>query len=521
MVEYDKYELKYRSLFNKMTNGFIYCKLEFDEGGKANDYTFIEVNKAFEEMSGLTKGELINKKASKIFSRQCPFVETFSDIALNNNEVSSEKYFPEPFEKWFSIQAYSLEKGYFAVIFEDITSRKKDEAEKQKLLYALEQSPSVVTITNTEGNLEYVNPKFCEITGYSKDEVIGNNPRVLKSGTQDDQFYKELWETIAAGKIWRGDFSNKRKNGEIYWERASISSIKDEYDKITNYIKVAEDITERKEIEEKLRESEKNYKILFNNTNDALFVYQPSKFKNNFFIEVNNSACNMLGYKRDELLKLNPLAIEKEKDDVKFLMVINSLFEKKQLMYEKELKTKNNENIYTEINATMFDFKKRPTILFAVRDITKRKKAELKLKKTMDELKRSYEELNQFTSIVSHDLKSPLAVIISYLGIIMKKYISDTDKKGLEMTNTVARRARRMADMIDELLSYARLDTKSENFQNLPAEKVLNYALENIELEIKKSNAIITYDKLPIIYGGKASIVKCFSKLDFQCYKIL
>ncbi|MCK5153440.1 MAG: PAS domain S-box protein [Spirochaetales bacterium] len=122
---------------------------------------------------------------------------------------------------------------------------------------AIEQSPSIVVITDLQGNIEYVNPKFTEQTGYEKDEVIGRNPRILKSGHFHDNIYKEMWKTISTGGEWRGEFHNKKKNGNFYWESASISSIKDSSGKVKHYLAVKEDITERKKIEDILKKSEK------------------------------------------------------------------------------------------------------------------------------------------------------------------------------------------------------------------------------------------------------------------------
>ena len=138
----------------------------------------------------------------------------------------------------------------YALFSSNITKRKRAEDEIQKLSTAVHQSPSVIAITNIKGNLEYVNPKFTELTGYTLDEAKGLNPRVLKSGEQPDEMYKELWQTISSSKEWHGEFHNKKKNGELFWESASVSPIFDKKGKITNYIKVAEDISERKRIEE-------------------------------------------------------------------------------------------------------------------------------------------------------------------------------------------------------------------------------------------------------------------------------
>jgi len=142
--------------------------------------------------------------------------------------------------------------------FNDITERKK---EIEKLLYltlAVEQSPAVVVITDTKGNIQYVNPRFQSITGYTLDEMMGKNPRTLKSGELPGVIYKSLWNAISAGKTWQGEFHNKKKNGEFFWETALISPIVDASGVTIGFLKVAEDITARKEAETRLEKAMKD-----------------------------------------------------------------------------------------------------------------------------------------------------------------------------------------------------------------------------------------------------------------------
>lgn len=122
----------------------------------------------------------------------------------------------------------------------------------QRLQAACEQSPASIVITDAKGNIEYVNPKFEQVTGYSAAEVMGKNPRVLKAGDMTAEGYQQLWETISAGKEWHGEFHNRSKTGELFWEWASISPIKNDAGEITHYVAVKEDITERKKSEEAL-----------------------------------------------------------------------------------------------------------------------------------------------------------------------------------------------------------------------------------------------------------------------------
>ncbi len=131
-------------------------------------------------------------------------------------------------------------------IGEDITRRWKAESELRVLLRALEQSPTSIVITDTSGIIRYVNPRFEQTSGYGAEELIGKRPSVIKSGKMDPEVYAQLWNHISQGGEWRGELLNRRKNGELYWEAASISGIVDEQGIVTNYVGVKEDITDRK-----------------------------------------------------------------------------------------------------------------------------------------------------------------------------------------------------------------------------------------------------------------------------------
>lgn len=144
-----------------------------------------------------------------------------------------------------------------ALYAREITEQKKMQAELSKLYQAIQQSPTSVVITDRDGSIQYVNPKFTDVTGYTEAEAIGRNPRILKSGLTPPERYAELWNTITSGGVWRGELRNKKKNGELFWELASIAPVKDEDGQIINFVAVKEDITERKEIEEQLRQSQK------------------------------------------------------------------------------------------------------------------------------------------------------------------------------------------------------------------------------------------------------------------------
>jgi PAS domain S-box-containing protein len=157
---------------------------------------------------------------------------------------------------WNNTLSYNTEGEVIGVtgIGEDITEKRHAEEELHKLFQAVEQSPSIVMITNPMGEIEYVNPKFTEVTGYPAAEVMGQNPSVLKSGETSSDEYHSLWDAISDGGEWRGEFHNRRKNGELYWESAAISAIHNAAGEITHYLAVKEDITERKRLEAEVAE---------------------------------------------------------------------------------------------------------------------------------------------------------------------------------------------------------------------------------------------------------------------------
>jgi len=139
----------------------------------------------------------------------------------------------------------------------DITERKHAEENLRKLNQAIEQSPVSIVITDTTGKIEFVNQKFSEVSGYSRDEAMGENPRIFKTGHTSAAEYNALWQTISAGGIWSGEFQNRKKNDELFWEHVTIAPVRDAQERITHYVAVKEDVTERKRLEERLHQAQK------------------------------------------------------------------------------------------------------------------------------------------------------------------------------------------------------------------------------------------------------------------------
>jgi PAS domain S-box-containing protein len=151
---------------------------------------------------------------------------------------------------------------------QDVTDFVTLEAERRRLARAVDQSPVTVVITDLTGAIDYANPQFTRSTGYTLEEVRGQNPRVLKSGAQPPEVYQQLWATISAGREWRGELCNRRKDGSLFWEEATISPVLDDKGQPTHYLAIKEDITEQRATLEKLREQA----MLLEVTRDAIIV---------------------------------------------------------------------------------------------------------------------------------------------------------------------------------------------------------------------------------------------------------
>ena len=248
--ELQKSEEKYRLLFANNPQPMWIYDLE--------TLAFLEVNQAAIAHYGYTREEFLSMTLKDI--------RPLNDITTLLEDIKNTHLTLNPAGEWRHLkkngEIINVEITSHSVLFNnrkarhvlinDITTRKFFETELLKLSRAIEQSPVSIIVTDLEGNIAYANPKALSITGYSKEELIGENPRILNSGEKSKSEYKKLWETISSGKEWFGEFHNKKKNGELYWESASISPIFNNRHEIINYVAVKEDITERKRIENDL-----------------------------------------------------------------------------------------------------------------------------------------------------------------------------------------------------------------------------------------------------------------------------
>ncbi len=252
-------ELKFRKLFNSILYGYAIHEIILDpDTNEPVDYRFLAINQAFDDhtnieaITGLTIKDLIGKTVREVIPDiEDYWIKEYGKVALSGKPLEFEAP-ADALGKYYHVSAFQNQPGQFAVMFSDITERRHAEEELRKHSQAVEQIGSAIVITDLEGNIEFINPSFTRATGYTREEALGKNPRILKSGQHSPEFYKEMWSKIKDGFTWQGEIINKKKNGELYWENATISPIKSLSGDTTHYVAVKDEISDRKLMQEEL-----------------------------------------------------------------------------------------------------------------------------------------------------------------------------------------------------------------------------------------------------------------------------
>ena len=252
-------ETRYRLVADHAGDGIVV----FDSRGKV-----LSINPAAERMTGVPADRFISGEiqweAGICDEDREPFVRNLEKALRSTNaEMVSYQYVDTQKQVHYLEQISSPmrdESGHcvgVVAVVRDITARKQAEMELSRLAMAVEHAAESILITDSEGTLLYVNPAFEQMTGYTREEVIGNNPRLLKSGKHERPFYQELWDTLQQGKSWAGHIINKKKDGTLYEEDGTISPVKDASGRITNFVAVKRDVTREVQIESRLRQGQK------------------------------------------------------------------------------------------------------------------------------------------------------------------------------------------------------------------------------------------------------------------------
>jgi len=334
---------------------------------------------------------------------------------------------------------------------EDITERTIAETQLSKLSLAVEQSPTSIFITDVHGNIEYANPKFSQVTGYSLEEILGKNPRILKSGEMPDNEYKRLWETIMAGKEWRGEFHNKKKNGDLFWESASISPVKNADSVITNIVAVKEDITERKQAEETKREDNLMLELAMNAAEMAWWkMHIPTGS-----ISFERRKAEMLGFPPEQFHHYKDfMALIHPDDYEKTMNAMRQHFDGTKDKYEAEYRIMTKSGEYKWFYDVGRIMRKDPngkplSVAGLVINISKRKYAEEALRQAQ-----KLESIGSLAGGIAHDFNNVLGGIMGYTDMSLRYAEKDSilEKNLLK----VLKATDRAKQLIQQILTFSR-----------------------------------------------------------------
>jgi PAS domain S-box-containing protein len=434
----------------------------------------------------------------------------------------------------------------YVAIRADITNRKRAEEDVADQKFALDQH-AIVAITDVQGTITYVNDKFCAISRYSKDELIGQNHRILNSGHHPREFFQQMYHAIANGKVWHGEIRNRAKDGSIYWVDTTIVPFVDAEGKPRQYVAIRADVTERKMAEE-VRE---RLAAVVESSEDAIIT----KSLDGTIIAWNRGAEKVFGYPSSEavgrsiLFLLPPERASEEAEILEQIALGHGVEHFETVRVRKD-------GTHIDISATISPIRDKSGAIVGAskiaRDITQRKRAdeeiqrlnnemecrnkeleakaaelqrarddlEVRVNERTDELastnqvlERSNIELQQFAYIASHDLQSPLRSISGFVQLLQSEYDGKLDKQADDWIRRTIQAIGQMQTMIRDVLAYSRVDSRSRPFAPIAFLDVFNDALALLESSIHDAGGQVVCGELPVVMGDRSQLVQLMQNL--------
>ncbi|MBI2882440.1 MAG: PAS domain S-box protein [Candidatus Methylomirabilis oxyfera] len=390
----------------------------------------------------------------------------------------------------------------------EIAERRRAEEQLRKLSGAVEQATDGVLITDREGVIEYVNPAFERLTGYSRDEAIGRTPRLVKSGHQTREYYEKLWQILLSGEVFRDVLVNRKKDGTLYFEETVITPLRDSQGAITHFVSVGRDITERKQAEAALAESEEKYRTLIEVSQDAIFIN-----RHDHIVYVNPATLTLLGAEKPEqVIGKSPFDFIHPRYHDVVRDRIRSLLDKGESVssLEEQYVRLDGTVIDVEVAATSLTYKDGTAIQVVVRDITERKRAEQEVRDSREQLRALAAHLESVRederTQISREIHDELGQLLTGLKIDLSWVARQLpgDKGALQakvrtmgaLIDTTIQSVRRIAGelrpgLLDDLGLMAAVEWQAQEFQSRTGIRVhLTAAPSELDLDREYSTAL-------------------------------
>lgn len=502
----------------------------------------VDINPAAEALIERDASEIIGQPATVVFSQWPDLIEKLQMEGQSHATIVMGDDAP----RYFDLRLSSLRdrrgrtKGRLAVIRE-LTIQVQVEDELRKLSFAVEQSMNSIVVTDTDGSIEYVNPAFTHLTGYTFEEVRGRNLNILQSGLTPRQEYKRLWDTITSGEEWRGEFCNRKKGGELYWESATISPVRDAQGKITHYIAIKEDITEQRHAAEALQEAHDRLAMLLQVDADLTRELDLERVLNvatEAVTLVSRATAGYLGLIDNEQLRLVRVIGQYPDDRLDTLIPLDSglveqvvrqryaeivrdvharpgyepivsqtqammvipLISPRRLVGLLSLETDNPENFTTGMIETLNLLVTRIAVAIDNANV-------------YEERVRLVEELDAYSHTVAHNLKTPLNALATVSGFLRETYHQLSQEDIDKYLDIITRGGFQMNNIIENLLLLAGVrGSRKVVLEPLDMGPIINDTRERLDIMMREAEVeLVVADSWPVAVGFAPWIVEVWT----------
>jgi PAS domain S-box-containing protein len=389
-----------------------------------------------------------------------------------------------------------------------IENRKKAEENNKKLLLAVEQSPISIMITDTMGNLEYVNRGFQNISGYTREEASGINSPFFLTPKGNQKLIDPIWRTLQAGKVWTGQVTNYRKDGSLYWEKAMISPVFNENNTISNYIAIKEDVTEVKMLTESLKNSNETMTTITENLPVGVLIVNAQ----NLITQFNATAAKLMGF--------NSLEVARERIEGRLITDFFTTTNQDQytdkntgvvvVTREEQLMVKDN-NVYREVlkNVIPIHLNDQQFFLEAFMDISAQKEVQ---KKEAE----SNKAKSEFLANMSHEIRTPMNGIIGATDLLYKTRLT---KEQQNIISIISKSGQNLLNIINDILDFSKIEAGKMKIESYPFNiwSTINYLIEQMSYKADQKGILLTSmvseTTPPVLIGDESRLIQVLVNL--------